>query len=75
MAWLAGAPDLNSSFLAGIGKQRTGWGEAFGDEVCVAYALSISRIIITAVISNPEEQPRRECRCLQTISTCLIRHI
>lgn len=52
----AGAPDLDRSFVAGVGNQHTGWDGPFDDKVCIASAFSISRCTDTVVIGEPREE-------------------
>lgn len=54
------APDLSSSFLAGISNQRIELGGALGDAVCVSLALSDCRCMGTVVIGGPVDDPEKE---------------
>lgn len=68
-----GAPDLDSKFLVRIGNQRIGRDGAFGDKVCIAFTLSVSRRIGTVNIGEPEEEPVREkWRSLKFLSAGVI---
>lgn len=56
----AGAQDLDSIFLAGIGNPYTRWSSPFGDNAWDASAISVSRYLGNVAIGEPGEDSGSE---------------